>query len=272
MTFEKKIIEYIENNLDFGKTMSEFVFPKQGMSGSVFFVTFKEIGEVAIKYGNDVNRDLFYLELVKKEIPDFPIPKVFAHFKIEDKYVVVLEKLNGTSFGEISVKNLPKYFSTVIHTLCNLHKITTQKFEWQKYLLEIFENRTLDWDEISNRNHIDKKLVLHTRKKLLEEIRNINLNLFSFSLLHTDFNQSNLLVDENINKITGVLDWEEATFGDPIYDYARFHLHLWHRGMDQIEINNFLNLLNMDFDGKKREKLYFSIFLLHYLAYYSEQE
>lgn len=269
---EDKIISYINDNLDLGEVTSKPIFPKQGMSGSVFFIVTKKAGELVVKYGNNVNKDYDLLKLVNENLLDFPTPKIFANFDLAGKHVLILEKIKGISFGEISLEFLPEYYNTVIVTLKNLHKIKREGIDWKDYLLKIFIDGNLDWEEIVNRKNLNKDLVLKVREILLNNIKNTDLNLGEYSLLHTDFNQSNIFVDEKSCKITGVIDWEEATFGDPVYDFARFHLHLWHRGVSDPEIKNFLNMLEFNDAEKARELLYFNIFLLHYLAYYSEQD
>ena len=270
MKIEEKIIEYI--NFNFGQILSQLKFPKQGMSGSVFFIKIEKLGEVVVKYGKHVDKDIYYLKLVKNELPEFKVPKVYGSFQLENIHVVVLEKINGKLFGEIEVYDLPNYFNSVMFTLNTLHKIRIENSDWKKYLLEIFENGNLNWEEIMSRKNLDKKLVQNTRNHLLGKIQATNFILNSYSLLHTDFNQSNLFVNEGTHEITGVIDWEEVAYGDRIYDFARFHLHLWHRGVSENIIDKFLESLNFNTEEQKREKLYFDIFVLHYLAYYSEMD
>jgi aminoglycoside phosphotransferase (APT) family kinase protein len=86
------------------------------------------------------------------------------------------------------------------------------------------------------------------------------------------FNQSNLFVNENTYEIVGVIDWEEAVFGDPVYDFARFHLHLWHRDVSMEDKKLFFELLDFNEEEKNREEIYFKLFIVHYLAYYSESD
>lgn len=269
---EQKILEYIEADLIFGKIIGDPIFPKQGMSSKVFFINTEKLGEIVIKYGQSVDKDVYYLNLIKNNLSDFPLPKLYGHFKVENINVILLEKINGKLLGEVETEKLPHYFDTVILTLNNLHKIKSNSFDWEKYLLEILDNGILNWEEIENRQNLNGNLVNVTRQKLIEKIKQTKFNLEKFSLLHTDFNQSNLFVDETKKEIIGVIDWEEATFGDPIYDFARFHLHLWHRQVSQKDIDLFFNKLNLNKQEKEIASLYFDIFILHYSAYYSEND
>ncbi len=276
-SLEGEIIEYIECYHSFGKIIGEPIFPKQGMSSTVFFLQFADNFELVVKFGESVDKDLFFLNILNENNSHVPVPKVYGSFSIQDKHVLLLEKINGKLFGEIEKNEMEKYFPTVKETLAELHKIIkkTTGEEWKKYLENIFNKSFLDWSEILDRKNLDKKLVEKFTKIILEKLNKTDfshLNLLGSSLLHTDFNQSNLFVDEKQKKIVAVIDWEEAVFGDTVYDFARFHLHLWHREISEEKIKIFLDSLNLNEKEKEREELYFLIFIVHYLAYYSEKE
>lgn len=268
---QKKIIDYILEKYNFGKIIDEPKFPDQGLGGVVFFLKFDSGKEIVVKYGQFVDSDFREINFIKKENPKFPVPEIYGFFEIENDFVILLEKLNGTLFRKIPNNEVHKYFDEVILTLNELHKIKKEN-AWKKFLLSIFNGTTIDWKEIFERKNIDKKLLENSLEKIILKIKEINFDENNCSLLHTDFNQSNFFVDEKSKKITGVIDWEEAAFGDPIYDFSRFHLHLWHGGISEKEIKIFLEKLNLTKEEKEREELYFLIFIIHYLAYYSESK
>jgi len=269
---EDEIIKYIEENFGFGKVVGEPIFPKQGMSSAVFFLEFEDNLEVAVKYGNNVKKDFDFLSLISENKNKVPVPKVFGYFEIGKTQIILLEKINGVLLGEIEKEYLLEYFSEIKNTLDELHKIKKENVNWKEYLLNIFNGKTLDWEEVSKRKLLDGELVKISVENILNKINKLDFPVQKFSLLHTDFNQRNLMVNINEKKIVGVIDWEEATFGDPLYDFARFKLHLWHREVEEKCVQDFLNLLNLNEEEINKMNLYFNIFVLQYLAYYSEKE
>ncbi len=266
---EKKIIDYIKQHFNFGELIDVPSYPVQGLSGYVFFLNFKD-KEVVVKYGDSVENDYKYLKLIHDRKVDIKVPEVYGYFIIENTQVLLLEKINGKLFGEVKTGELPRYFDSIVETLNNLHKLKNRKSNWKTYLLSIFNGDTINWSMVYEREAIDSDLLRKSISWVINEINNLNFKDEDSALLHTDFNNSNLFIDENTFKIIGVIDWEEATFGDPVYDIARFHMHLWHREAEENIVDEFFVKANLDEQQIKNEKIYFIAFIIHYLAYYSE--
>lgn len=266
---EKKIIDYIKQHFNFGELIDVPSYPVQGLSGYVFFLNFKD-KEVVVKYGDSVENDYKYLKLIHDRKVDIKVPEVYGYFIIENTQVLLLEKINGKLFGEVKTGELPRYFDSIVETLNNLHKLKNRKSNWKTYLLSIFNGDTINWSMVYEREAIDSDLLRKSISWVINEINNLNFKDEDSALLHTDFNNSNLFIDENTFKIIGVIDWEEATFGDPVYDIARFHMHLWHREVEENIVDEFFVKANLDEQQIKNEKIYFIAFIIHYLAYYSE--
>jgi aminoglycoside phosphotransferase (APT) family kinase protein len=53
------------------------------------------------------------------------------------------------------------------------------------------------------------------------------------TLIHRDFRTGNYLVDEG--QLTAILDWEFATWGDPMFDIGWFHAACWRFGRPDLE-------------------------------------
>ncbi|WP_439897592.1 phosphotransferase, partial [Escherichia coli] len=51
------------------------------------------------------------------------------------------------------------------------------------------------------------------------------------ALVHADFGSNNVLTDGH--RITGVIDWSEAMYGDPLYDIA--NILFWRPWLDCME-------------------------------------
>ena len=62
-------------------------------------------------------------------------------------------------------------------------------------------------------------------------------------IVHGDFRLDNLIVDADAPKIAAVLDWELATLGDPLADFA-YHVSTW-----RIAPELFRGLADIDFEG-----------------------
>lgn len=89
--------------------------------------------------------------------------------------------------------------------------------------------------------------------------------------MHTDFNQRNLFVDLKSDEIKGVIDWSEAIFGDPIYDFARVRMYIWHFNLGEDVIEKYYKLVDFDQKQKNLEQIYWLSRVIEYLAYYSEE-
>jgi aminoglycoside phosphotransferase (APT) family kinase protein len=104
-----------------------------------------------------------------------------------------------------------------------------------------------------------------------KKVENTIFDLKEYSLLHTDFNQRNLFVDPKHHEISGIVDWEDAMFGDSVYDFARVRMYLWHFNFSEAAIRDYYDLVDFSADQKKLENLYWLSRVIQYLAWYSEE-
>jgi aminoglycoside phosphotransferase (APT) family kinase protein len=166
--------------------------------------------------------------------------------------------------------------------IANLQKLHTIKSEragllsepdrhrtWKGMLLSIFEGGDFAWQKISKREGLDRDLILSSVEKMLNRINKMEFREQNYSLLHTDFNARNLFVDQESDEITGIIDWEEAMFGDPIYDYARIRMYLWHYNLGEDVISKYYYLVKFTPEERKLEDLYWLSRVIQYLAWYS---
>jgi len=93
----------------------------------------------------------------------------------------------------------------------------------------------------------------------------------SYSFLHTDFNQRNLFVNPNSDEIAGIIDWGEAMFGDPIYDFARIRMFIRHFNLEDKALEEYDKSMSFTSQQKRLEELYWLSRVIEYLAYYSEE-
>ncbi len=279
--FQKRLVAHIESHYNASSPLKNFELPPQGMSSSVFFIKLSNGTDCAVKYGTNAMKDVPALELIAKKQINIPIPALIASFVFEDTPVIVLKRINFPLLESVSVEEMPKYVPSMVRNLKELHKIKSESpgllankkdgETWKGMMLSIFDSGDIDWKEVAGRESLDGKLVLAAVEKIKTKIENMAFDLKEYSLLHTDFNQRNLFVDPARHEISGIVDWEDAMFGDPIYDFARVRMYLWHFNFSEAAIRNYYDLVSFSVDQKKLEDLYWLSRVIQYLAWYSEE-
>ena len=86
---------------------------------------------------------------------------------------------------------------------------------WREYLLSLLDENVYDWEKVRNTEGVDTEL--------LSELMSAYLKLVEYcpeerKLRHGDFGTNNLLIDPDARKITAIIDWDNASYGDPLYD------------------------------------------------------
>lgn len=254
--------------------------PPQGMDSQVFIVIDDKNKEYIVKYSNWALNDKIAYELILKNKLHIPIPRMLGSFVFQDKHVLILEKLNYPLLE--STENKAKYIPSMISNLKEIHKVksnfaglldTKENISWKEILLSKFngKDKLLDWASICKRPLLKQGLIQSSIKKLIKSIESNRFITNNYSLLHPDFNQRNLFIDPNATDITGIIDWSESMFGDPIYDFARLKMFIWHFNLGKEVLNSYYKLLNLNDEERILEDIYFTSFVIEYLAYYSEE-
>ncbi len=277
--FQKRLIEYIENNFNSNIKLENIDVPPQGMSSSVFFIKLANGTECAVKYGNDAMKDIPALDLIAKKQVNLPVP--VASFVFGDVPVIILKRIQFPLFESVSVEEMQKYIPSIVKNLHELHKIKSDKpgrlgeeykeETWKGMLLSIFNGNDFDWTDVAERESLDKELILGSVNNITKKIENTVFDLKDYSLLHTDFNQRNLFIDPLSYEISGIIDWEDAMFGDPLYDFARVRMYMWHFNFSEKSINDYYDLMNFSATQRDLEDLYWLSRVIQYLGWYSEE-
>lgn len=277
--FRDRLLAELKNKFKIGDIAIHL--PPQGMSSSVFFAKLSEQRVLAVKYGKDAMLDVPIYEMIVQSRLDIPIPRLYESFIFEGVPVVLLEKINYPLLETIPNKELPLYIPSMIENLRKLHIIKSdtpgavdeneRNKNWKDIMLGIFQEDVFNWDEVVKRDCLDKKLILSSISKIKDKINNIHFIEKGYSLLHTDFNQRNLFVNPQSSKITGIIDWEGAIFGDPIYDFARVRMFIWHFNLGEDAVKSYYDIMNFNFDENKLEDLYWLSRIIQYLGWYSEE-
>ena len=279
--FQQRLGKHLEERL--GSQITNMQTPLQGMGSTVLLIKLDSGEEYAIKYGEPAAYDVPALELLKQKKVDVPVPKLHSHFMFENFPVVVMEKINYPLLDSIPVEQMHRYIPSMIFNLQKIHKInsdkpgtvsgTEKKSTWKEIILSKFDGSTsyLDWNEIAGRQGLEKSLILNSVQMIQELIQTTSFIDHDYSFLHTDFNQRNLFVNPNTDDITAIVDWSEALFGDPIYDFSRVRMYIWHFDLGTPTLTNYNNILSFSAEKKKLDDLYMLSRIIEYLAYYSEE-
>ena len=258
-------------------------FPPQGMGSNVFFITTQEGNKYAVKESGKENNDSTVLKIISNADIVIKVPKLINSFEFEGKSIVILEKIDFPLLESINTLEMGKYIPSMIKNLNNLHTIKSDKagyinskkryMFWKDFLLSFFngKNPSLNWNEIKSREGLDEKLIHKSIEKIIEVIKKTEFFSTDYSLLHSDFNQRNLFVNPDTNDLAAIIDWGEAMYGDPVYDFARIRMYIWHFDLGDTVIKNYYNLMNYSVHKKKLDTLYWLVRVIEYLAYYSEE-
>lgn len=277
--FQKRLIAYIEREFKLNVVSTQI--PPQGMSSSVFFVKTTQGKEYAIKHGVDASKDVPTLSLISKEHVNVPVPSLLGQFCFEDASGIVMEKIQFPLLESVATEEMPKYIPSMIGSLRKLHTIkstspgllnepNSQK-TWREIILDIFIDKSY-WQGVAHREGVDGDLITISVERMINKVNGTEFSTEGgYSLLHTDFNQRNLFVNPENHEIAGIIDWEDAMYGDPIYDFARVRMHLWHFNLGDQTIKEYYKLMDFAPHQKELEDLYWLSRVIQYLGWYSEE-
>ena len=276
--FQKRLITHIENELKINVVSIQK--PLQGMSSSVFFIKTADNNEYAVKYGDRAIKDLPALDLILRSHITVPVPQVLGSFLFENIPTLILEKIQFSLLESVPQGDISKYIPSMIENLRKLHTIKStspgllaepdSQKTWKEILLDIFIDEVY-WQEISHREGIEGDLIMMSVDRIIKKINDTEFPVGEYSLLHTDFNQRNLFVNPENYEIAGIIDWEDAMYGDQIYDFARVRMYLWHFNLDDQTTNEYYELMDFGPHQKELEDLYWLSRVIQYLGWYSEK-
>ncbi|MEG0693874.1 MAG: aminoglycoside phosphotransferase family protein [Oscillospiraceae bacterium] len=151
------------------------------------------------------------LNQARVEETGLPVPKVLEVTKVEDKWAIVTEYIDGETLSELMKKNPDKkaeYLEMLVDLQMQIHSkksplLNKLKDKMQRKISETTLDATTRYE-------------LHTR---LESMPKHN------KVCHGDFNASNVVMTADGSLY--VLDWAHATQGNASADAARTYLLFW---------------------------------------------
>lgn len=222
-------------DLPFGDKNIKIITEKKGGWDSRFFIL---DGKVVVKVPRNITvqhsiiKEKIVTDLLRKELP-LPIPDMnLAEIDSIDGnkiIIVIYEMLPGIELQNIHIigENKIKTSKSLGLFLQKLHNIPDE-------LTKILRSRISDVN--NERNETDLEL-LNSVLEYFEEMRNktnvssyIEIMRTSMGSLkqmgtkivpcHGDFMSNNILYNEIEGKISGIIDWGDFSFRNPIYDFA----------------------------------------------------
>jgi aminoglycoside phosphotransferase (APT) family kinase protein len=179
----------------------------------------------AVKTAHDMGREFRVLSALRPHYPLVPMVYVYC----EDPLILgapfyIMEELQGIVLrpgNEALTTIAPEKFHTLsaqlINNLVDLHAIDinttglSQLGKPEGYV----QRQVKGWTERYFQSATDE---LNDMQVLADWLGKQTPRAQQATLLHNDYKYDNVLFDHNLSAITGVLDWEMATVGDPLMD------------------------------------------------------
>jgi aminoglycoside phosphotransferase (APT) family kinase protein len=153
--------------------------------------------------------------------------------RLDSEFVVVTEELIGRAIPESEFLRYSSAKRDNIHfklgqELAAIHRAKVDGFgplnengkgsfsAWDKYLTSILGHRNIP--KLLERGILEKEVIRDTQQLLRKQAKKIKLS--EARLVHGDIWLDNFLIKDD--KIIGIIDWENAVGGDPVYDLARY--------------------------------------------------
>jgi hygromycin-B 4-O-kinase len=177
-----------------------------------------------------------------------PFPPVIQAGKWRRLHFAISQKVPGQMLTDLPIQEVIQLLPEVITILDAIHHIDVSQSknygifdgqglapysDWRSSLLQVKEEEQ-DWNYFGKWHVLFEQTFLE--KKLFDDIFTHMVELLDYCpaeryLVHGDYNFRNILAHEG--KITGVVDWINAQYGDFVYDIAG--LDFWLPGLNMGE-------------------------------------
>ncbi len=245
-SYKKEDIEkFVSEKFDSSITLTPVI---EGMESQVYSYTLNNY-EYIIRISKNLEgfkKDKYAYENFNSA--NIPIPKVFylGSFS-ETHYYCISEKIHGITFEDSKeevVEELLPDITKIMNCINEIDISGTKGYgvflsdtgnapfsSWRDYLLDIINNTKYNWEEIKKINCIDNALIdnmIESFKCLLPYCNEVR------KLRHGDYGSNNMIVSD-ISKFNGVIDWDCAGYGDPLYEVSSsFFWSTWLMCMNKV--------------------------------------
>ena len=167
---------------------------------------------------------------------ELPIPRVVAFGVADDEWYAISERLPGVTLSGLPTEERDGLFPVMVETLVTISNVDISASHgfgdwdgtgngrherWADYLAQIMEDEPegyyANWHAMFDETFLERGVYEAVYRKMM--------GLIAFcpdtrALIHNDLQFENVLSDGR--RITGVIDWANSLFGDPLYDVARW--------------------------------------------------
>lgn len=173
----------------------------------------------------------FYQKFIEMNIP---VREIVESGKLKELYYLITKKVEGKEFHLLDEKDQMTSLISVYDTFFNIDKINTNNRtgygwldincngmfpSWPDHISKLIDEDKSDfygeWHKLFDTTFLNKKIFEEyymEMKKLITYIPNER------KLVHGGFGYGNILV--NYNKVSAIIDWQDARYGDNIFDIA----------------------------------------------------
>jgi aminoglycoside phosphotransferase (APT) family kinase protein len=178
-----------------------------------------------IRSAHDMGREFRVLSLLKPHYTKVPSPIVYcdsadiigAPFYVMEKMPGIILRASNAPKMNIPAETLHALSSAFVDNLVVLHALDIQGTGLEQLgKPEGYMQRQVEgW---AKRYYAAETDTIETINTVAKWIQQYQQRIQTATLLHNDYKYDNLLVSDDLSQITGVLDWEMATVGDPLMD------------------------------------------------------
>jgi hygromycin-B 4-O-kinase len=176
--------------------------------------------------------------------PNLPIPEIIHIGQIDDHFYCISENMPGVTLQDLHPQNVPPELGPTAEILdviaeSNLDDMTgfgpfnargVGSYEsWHDFLMSVADPHQYDWAAVDSLVDLVDLVDMDIVNRLLKRLDSLVVHCpETRRLVHGDFGSNNVLTDGR--RITGVIDWSEASIGDPLYDIA--NILFWRTWLD----------------------------------------
>jgi hygromycin-B 4-O-kinase len=168
--------------------------------------------------------------------PTLPIPRIVAIGETDNGCYAISERVPGCTLAELSVDERRTLLPAVLSAFETIGKVDVsmswgygpwgssgdgQYPSWQQYLAAITTNDPegyyQNWHALFRDSFLEREVYEAVYRRML---RLAEYCPEERALIHNDYQFENIMVARQ--RITGVIDWANALYGDPLYNVARW--------------------------------------------------
>ncbi len=173
-----------------------------------------------------------------------PVPRVVARGEVDGRQYAISERIAGRTLMECSPGERRALLPALLDTLEALGATDTgvsagygdwdgdgagRYASWQAFLADIDKNHDegffADWHRYFDESFLERDIFDRVYERMVELSADVpNMR----QVIHNDYQFENVLTDGA--RITGVIDWANALYGDPLYDVAWLNFISIHPG------------------------------------------